>query len=96
MNVRCMNCHKQTAFLVEITAPEGGNLQIFRCQSCHHFTWVKEGSEGPLSGSPESTETKAARAANNALEHVKTPSCVPYSNPSASTAEADSASYGGP
>ena len=62
MNVRCMNCHKQTAFLVEITAPEGGNLQIFRCQSCHHFTWVKEGSEGPLSGSPELSDQSSSRS----------------------------------
>ena len=29
MVVRCMICHKQTAFLVEITAPEGENLQIY-------------------------------------------------------------------
>jgi hypothetical protein len=60
MDVPCENCHKQTAFLVSITAPEGGYLRIYRCLSCNRFTWVKEASEGPRSGSPESNDQSSS------------------------------------
>jgi len=58
MDVRCEKCRKQTSFLVSITAPEGGFLRIYRCQSCNRFTWTKEASEGPRSGSSETTPEK--------------------------------------
>jgi hypothetical protein len=55
MDVPCESCRKQTSFLVSITAPEGGFLRIYRCKSCNRFTWTKETSEEPRSGSSEPT-----------------------------------------
>jgi hypothetical protein len=56
MDVPCQHCRKTTVFLVAVAAPKGGFIRVYRCLSCHRFSWVKEHADLQRSGSPESTD----------------------------------------